>query len=170
VQTIIQAARLIREEERIRIDLVGDGQDAEWTERQLTSQPLSHVRLSRKWMTEERLVREHLARTDVCLGIFSSGPKAMDVVPAKVHLALASDRPTLTADSPAVREELLRDPGHPPVLVCPPASAQGLADALRHLRDTPALRAELATAGRAAYEKWFTPARIVDDLVARLSP
>jgi glycosyltransferase involved in cell wall biosynthesis len=123
----------------------------------------------REWMTESQLVHELVEQADVCLGIFASGPKAMDVVPAKVHLALACGRATLTADSPAVQEELLRGSDDPAVLVCPPANGPALADALRRLRDSPNLRRDLAAAGRAAYETRFTPARIVDELVARLS-
>ena len=92
------------------------------------------------------------------------------MVPAKVYLALACGRAVVTADSPAVREEVLARaaPEDPPLLVCPPADPLALAEALLRLRDDSALRARLGTAARALYEAHFRPERIVEPLAAVL--
>jgi len=170
VPTVVEAARLIAPTEGITFDLVGDGQDAGETEHDLFAAPLPHVHLQRAWMPERELIAQHVAGADVCLGIFGNGSKAMDVVPAKLHLALACARATVTANSPAVREEVLArgDASDPPVLVCPPADPAGLAASLRRLRDDPGLRERTARSGRRVYEEHFRPERIVGELCERL--
>jgi glycosyltransferase involved in cell wall biosynthesis len=169
VPIVVDAARRLPQDGSIQIDLVGDGQDADAAEAELARSPLPHLRLLRTWTSERALIDTYIADADVCLGIFAATPKALDVVPAKVYLALACRKAVLTADTPAVREELLTHaPGGPPVLTSPAGDAQGLADALLRLRDDGALRARLATAGRRLYEQRFRPELIVEQLVPAL--
>jgi glycosyltransferase involved in cell wall biosynthesis len=171
VPIILEAARRLTPSDRIGIHLVGDGQDADAAAARLAAEPLPHVRMLRSWMPESKLIEQHIQEADVCLGIFSDGPKAMDVVPAKVYLALACGRAVVTADSPAVREEILQraDPADPPLLTCRPADADDLAAALKRLRDDAELRARVARSGRRLFEEHFTAERIVAPLAQRLS-
>jgi glycosyltransferase involved in cell wall biosynthesis len=171
VEVILEAASLLPPSSGVAFDFVGDGQEAGLLERALARGPLPHVRWLRQWIPEDQLVADHVAAADVCLGIFASTPKAQDVVPAKVYLALACGRVVVTADSPAVREEILSRaaPGDQPLLVCPPGNPRALADALLSLRDDPALRLRLSTAARSLYHSHFRPERIVEPLVTALS-
>ncbi|HXF81405.1 MAG TPA: glycosyltransferase [bacterium] len=166
VPVVLDAARHLAGEEGVRFELVGDGQDAELAERQVGAWGLDRVQVRRTWMPEAELVQRHVRVADVCLGIFADRPKTMDVVPAKLYLALACGCPVVTADTPAVREEILAHapPAEPPVLLCPPGDGRALARALLRLRDDPELRAALARRGRALYERRFTPACIAADL------
>ncbi len=166
VPVILDAARHLGPDAGIIIELIGDGQDADLAEQRVRSEGLAHVRLRRTWMPESELVAHHLARADVCLGIFADRPKALDVVPAKLHLAIACGRAVVTADTPAVREELLAcAPAEaPPVLVSAPGDGKALAAALLRLRDDPALRAALGDRGRRLYAARFTPASVVERL------
>jgi glycosyltransferase involved in cell wall biosynthesis len=169
VPFIVEAARRLPPDGSIQVDLVGDGQDADAAEAELARAQLPHVRLVRGWTSERSLIETHIANADVCLGIFAATPKALDVVPAKVYLALACHKAVLTADTPAVREELLtHSPGGPPVLTCPPGDGQGLADALLRLRDDRVLCAHLGATGRSLYEQRFRPELIVEPLVPAL--
>jgi glycosyltransferase involved in cell wall biosynthesis len=166
VPVILDAARRLGPDAGVTFELIGDGQDADEAERRLAAEALHHVRLDRTWMPEGELVAHHIATADVCLGIFADRPKTRDVVPAKLYLALACGRTVVTADTPAVREEILSHAPaeEPPVLVGPPGDGAALASALIQLRDDPQLRAALAARGRAIYEERFTPARVVADL------
>ena len=168
VSTIVEAARRIPATAGVRFDLVGDGQDAPMVERMLIETPLPHVRLIRTWTSEEQLVEDHLSEADVCLGIFARRPKAMDVVPAKVYLGMACGLPVVTADSPAIREEILDHvaSGPPPLIVCPPEDPSALAECLLELRDNPERRRQVGAAARHIYELRFRPARVVTPLVA----
>ncbi len=91
---------------------------------------------------------EWMARSDLCLGIFGTSPKARRVIPNKVFDALACARAVVTADSPAVRE-LLR-PGTD-VWVCPPGDPVALADAIVTLRRDDDLRRSIAARGHARF-------------------
>lgn len=91
-----------------------------------------------------------IAAADVCLGIFGNTDKAARVIPNKVFEALALGRPLVTGDSPAARE-LLTDGMD--CLLCPMASPEGLAAAVRRLKDDQALRTRLAARGRELFER-----------------
>ncbi|MBM2811442.1 MAG: glycosyltransferase [Chloroflexi bacterium] len=171
IPVILDAARLLGPEAGISFDLVGDGQGADDAARSLAIGDLPHVSLRRDWMPESVLIDRFVANADVCLGIFAKSPKAMDVVPAKAYLALACGKPLVTADSPAVREELLgrATSNDPSLLTCTPGDAASLASALLSLRDDAALRARMGAAGRRLYLDNFTPDRIVEPLLDRLS-
>ena len=165
VPVVLEAARRIEPDEGIHIDLVGEGQQAQDAADFLTHVPLPHVKLHRGWMTEAELVERHVSCADVCLGVFAATLKAMDVVPAKIYLALACGRGVLTADTPAVREELLaRAPGDDPVALCRPGDPDALAAALRGLRDDPDRLRRTAAAGRRLYETHFRPEQVVAPL------
>jgi glycosyltransferase involved in cell wall biosynthesis len=166
VSTILDAAQELGPHAGIRFDLVGDGQDADEAERQVARERLTHVRVTRAWMPESELVARHIAAADVCLGIFGDRPKTADVVPAKLYLALASARTVVTADTPAIREEIMAraSSGAPPLCGTRPGDGADLAAALVRLRDDPALRRSLAVSGRRLYEERFTPAGVTAQL------
>jgi glycosyltransferase involved in cell wall biosynthesis len=166
VPVILDAAHRLGPDAGITFELVGDGQDADQAERRVTGEHLPHVQLHRTWVPEAELIAQHVANADVCLGIFADRPKTLDVVPAKLYLALACARPVVTADTPAVREEILAHAPSdaPPVLVCRPGDGDALASALLRLRDDPGLRSALARQGRRIYEERFTPREIVANL------
>jgi len=169
VPVILEAARRLAPDEGISFDLVGDGQQADDAERFLERHRLPHVALDRAWIPETELVERHIAPVDVCLGIFAAAPKAMDVVPAKVYLALACGRAVLTADTPAVREEILgRASGDEPLALCAADDPDALVEALRRLRDDPERRARIAAAGRRLYEAHFRPEQVVEPPVAAI--
>jgi glycosyltransferase involved in cell wall biosynthesis len=166
VSVILDAARRLGPNAGISFELIGDGENAAEAERRIAGEGLCHVSLMRTWMPEGELIARHVATADICLGIFADRPKTLDVVPAKLYLSLACGRPVVTADTPAVREEILAHaPGlEPPVLVCRPGDGDALASALVRLRDEPPLRRELAVRGRRLYEQRFTPLAVVGDL------
>ena len=73
---------------------------------------------------------EWMKRADVCLGIFGTSGKAASVIPNKVFQIVASGRPLVTRDSPAIRELLAYGP--PCVNLVTPGNALALADAIRY--------------------------------------
>ena len=103
-----------------------------------------------------------MARSDLCLGIFGTSPKARRVIPNKIFDALACARAVLTGDTPAVRE-LLR-PGND-VWVCPPGDPDPLADAIVTLRDDD-LRRAIAERGHARFRETASLDALAHDLAA----
>jgi glycosyltransferase involved in cell wall biosynthesis len=93
---------------------------------------------------------------DVCLGIFGTGRKALDVVPTKVYQGAAAGCAIVTSDTPPQRAALADA-----ALFVPPGDAKALAAALRALAED---RSEVAYLGAAAYTHavaHYTPASVV---------
>ncbi len=113
------------------------------------------------WLPSERLP-ELVGRHDVSLGIFGTGPKALNVVPTKVFQGAAAGCAVLTSDTAPQRQAL----GEAAVYV-PPGDPAALAAALRRLA---ADRVEVARLGAAAHAvalARFQPAAVVAPIQCR---
>ena len=115
-----------------------------------------------EWVPPAELPRL-VARHDVCLGIFGTGPKALRVVPNKVFQGAAAGCAILTSDTAPQRRSL----GAAAVYV-PPGDPAALATALRELaRDRAALDRARAAAREVA-RRDFAPAAVTAPLALRL--
>lgn len=125
IETIIEAARLLRAAP-VRWTLIGRGQEAPRIRAMLAADPLPALRWV-EWVPYDQLC-EWITHADVCLGIFGTSDKAASVIPNKVFQIVASGRPLVTRDSPAIRELLVDGP--PCVRLVAPNGARALADAI----------------------------------------
>ncbi|UCG17327.1 MAG: glycosyltransferase [Phycisphaerales bacterium] len=125
IGTIVRAAQAAHGE-AIRWVLIGTGQEAAGM-RALLAQAPANVEWI-EWVPYDCL-REHIARADVCLGVFGDTGKAARVIPNKVFQILSAGAPLITRDSPAIRE--LLSPDMPGVWLVPPADPDALLDAVR---------------------------------------
>jgi glycosyltransferase involved in cell wall biosynthesis len=130
IETIIGAARLMANES-VEWTIVGRGQESQKIDRLLQEVPLPKV--CRVDWVEYEVLREWIARADLCLGIFGTSEKAASVIPNKVLQVLASNRPVITRDSPAIRELLSHRP--PCVYLVDAGNPEALAGAVREHRD-----------------------------------
>ena len=146
LEHVVRAAAILEKRgEKVSIDLIGSG-DTESSVRALTEQLGVHsiTFVGRRPYDE---LPEWMARSDLCLGIFGTSPKARRVIPNKVFDALACERAVITGDTPAVRE--LLHPGDD-VWVCPPGDPEALADSIVTLRHDNDLRRSIAEAATPA--------------------
>ena len=143
IATVLAAAR---EPGVPPVRVIGDGQLGPWLAEELRRDPPPGLTWER-WVPYERLGDE-LGAAGIALGVFGTSDKAARVVPNKVWQAMAARRPVVTADTPAVREQLAD--GRSALLV-PPGDAAALAGALRRLAADPGLRERIAAAG---HERW----------------
>ena len=132
IETIIEAARLTRDRP-IHWVIIGNGQEASHIREILDQRPLPNIEWI-PWVNYNELT-EWIARADICLGIFGDTDKAARVIPNKVFQVLASGKPLITRDSPAIRE--LLDPSMPGIRLVPAANAAALADGINHLLKHP---------------------------------
>lgn len=151
-------AELHRRGVPIKATFEGTGQDAEDARRALGDAPV-------EW--NERLgfpgLPEVVASHDVCLGIFGTSEKALNVAPNKVFQGAAAGCCIVTSDTEPQRRAL-GDAG----IYVPAGNPLALADALEHLARNPeAVRDAAAAAHRRALEA-FSPKVVAADLAAAI--
>ena len=90
---IAQAIDALRGHEHLEFVLIGDGQLADEAARWLDGHPA--VTWMRGWQSP-RVLAEHLAGADICLGVFGGDGKAARVLPFKLYMALAAGKAIIT--------------------------------------------------------------------------
>ena len=122
LEVIVGAAGITQQRRPdIRWTIIGEGQLQPAIDAMIEADNIKVIERIR-WVAYEDL-REWIRRSHVCLGIFGTTAKAGRVIPNKVYQILATGRPLITADTPAIRELLSPDrnirliaPGDPDVL------------------------------------------------------
>jgi glycosyltransferase involved in cell wall biosynthesis len=156
VDVILQAAQLLRDDPRLRFELIGGGQTYEQSVRLAQSLALPNVDFIMGFFTFSQLL-PHLMQSTISLGVFGSAQKTRYVVPNKVYDGLAMGRAVITAESPALREFFA--PGEHLITV-PAGDAEALASALRALADQPERIRVLGEGGRERVRAAFLPEHI----------
>jgi len=167
IEVIVAAMTRLAAREDIEFVLIGDGQRAPLLEEFLAT-PRSRIRWLRRWHTAGELADE-VAHADICLGVFSSRPKAQRVGPLKVHAYACMGKAIITADTQWSRR-LSRDFATPPFATVPAGDPAALAATIVELADNPALRARLARASRTAYSQQLGNPHTLTRLEAVLFP
>jgi glycosyltransferase involved in cell wall biosynthesis len=164
VEVIVEAARrLATADETISFQLIGDGQTASEIVALLEQQHLPNLDWQRSMVSTEAL-QALIKEAHVVLGVFGSTVKAGNVVPYKVHQALACDRPVITRYT-----EQLAALDCPGVTLVPPGDSEALANAILALRAA-LLRGEVP-ATRPCYDQHFgsrVVASALDTALARV--
>lgn len=106
INTIIEAAKML-ENNGIHFTLIGSGQEASAIDEKINYLKIKNItRIN--WVNYEELLNE-INKACVCLGIFGESGKASRVIPNKVFQILATGKPLITRDSPAIRELIKQD-------------------------------------------------------------
>lgn len=162
---ILRAAARLADHPEVEFEIVGSGQLSAAMKALAAELALTNVTLI-DWVDYAELPA-HIARADICLGIFGDTAKAARGVPVKAFDAMAMGRPIINGDSRAAREVF--DHGENAWLV-PMGDDAALAEAILHLGADPELRHRLAVGARASFEKSYSKARIGADLLRALAP
>jgi len=103
IDTIVHAAKILEDKkEDISWVLIGKGQEQPRIDELINNLKVNSIERI-LWIPYERLI-EYIHAADICLGIFSSQGKATRVIPNKVFQILATGKPLITGDTPAIRE------------------------------------------------------------------
>jgi len=143
---ILRAAAILKDRCDIRFEIVGSGQLSEEMAGLAEGLGLKRVEFI-DWVPYTELP-SHIARADVCLGIFGDTEKAKRGVPVKAFDALAMGRPLINGDTKAAREVL--DHGESAWLV-PMANEEALARAILQIKNDERLRRKLAQGARKVF-------------------
>lgn len=159
VDVILEAARMLRGDDRIQFTIIGDGQLAPALQATIAEAERFNLAWRRGWLPLTDLAAV-VARADVCLGVFGGHGKASRVLPFKVYYALAAGKPVVT-------QSLMSLPDGLPPLPCIAVGgddtqerARRLADAVLRLAAEPALRTRLSEEAAGYFDAWLGPAAI----------
>ena len=147
VEFIVKAAKILESYPDIIFTLIGNGQEKKKIEHLVKELGLKNI-IFHGMLSIESL-RQEMANSDVCLGIFGASPKTFLVIPNKIYEAVALGKPVITADTEAIRE--LFDEND--MMLVPNANAEALAVAVIKLKNDTVLKDKLAAS---AHKKFLT--------------
>jgi glycosyltransferase involved in cell wall biosynthesis len=150
VETIVQAAGLLKEDQTIHFEMVGQGPEREKAIKLAESLGLANISFV-DWLEPGVLV-ERAARAEICLGAFGETPQSLMTVQNKIYASIAMRKPLISGDSPAVREALTHGEN---IYLCQRLNPQALAEAVAVLRDSSELRVKLAENGYRRFKEAF---------------
>ena len=164
LETVLEAAALLRDLPRVQFVLIGDGVAAAELAARAGEQGLANVRFLPRQPAGR--MPQYYALADVLLVHLKRDPLFEITIPSKTLAYLACGRPILCAvagDGAEVVESVGAG------LVCPPQEATALAQAVRELYAMPAPRRErMGQAGRQAFLAGYTRRALVDRYEALL--
>jgi glycosyltransferase involved in cell wall biosynthesis len=167
LETVIDAAALLRDRDDVVFFLRGEGPRREALEAHARELGLENVLFGGERAIEE--VPYLIARADVCVTNLLPDPYLEKIVSVKVFEYLACEKPV----AGGLRGEgarVLRESGGG--IAVEPGDPQALADAVRELLDSPERRAEMGKAGRRYVEEHHSRAAIaarLEELLAEVT-
>jgi len=150
IETLLNAAGILREEPDVFFLIVGGGNEKERMIAMAKELSLDNV------MFLDPIAKKHMpemiAAADAAVAILKNIPMFRTTYPNKVFDYMAGERPVILAIDGVIRE-LVEKAGAG--IFVPPGDALALAEAIRILRNDEGMRKEMGRRGRALVEKCF---------------
>lgn len=156
IDVILDAIRILKDEQQIEFRLVGNGQVANEITDLILQIGSERITWFADWQDANTLAQE-IADSDICLGVFGGDGKASRVLPFKIYMALAAGRAVISQKQHSLPK------GVPSLSVCwvEPSGAK-LAQAITDLVKDIKTRKMLAIAGRENYLHLLSNAAVED--------
>lgn len=154
IETIMEAAGLLADNPGFRFEIIGAGSTHASALAAAKAHGATNVRFL-GWQPYETL-NDFINSWDICLGIFGATLKASLVIPNKVFHYSACGRPTITLDTPAIREVFAHEKS---MILCKPGG-KALAEAIQGLVENTALRDAIAGQAHAIVSGQYTQRHI----------
>jgi glycosyltransferase involved in cell wall biosynthesis len=142
LEYVIEAARHLRRDSRIRFRLVGTGQEHRRLKAGYDAEPTGNVDFHDPVKQDQ--IPALIERADICLGTFGMQGKARRGVVNKTWQGMSAGRPVVTGDGPGSRS-FFEDHSH--CLLVPHGDSVALARAVMRLADDPKLASRIGAAG-----------------------
>ena len=163
VKSIVEAAQLLRNDAAIRFEMVGEGPERAAAADLAARYGLTNIVFS-PWLDKLQL-QERIAQADICLGVFGDTPQSLMTVQNKIYEGLATARPVVSGDAPAVRRAFQHGTH---LYLVERGNSAALAQAIRSLAADSTLRQRLATYGHAEFAANYTIAHTGERFAAHL--
>lgn len=164
LDTVVEAATLLRDEPGIRITLFGSGSMLPWIEQQIAERDLTNIELAGRVPPEA--MPAIYAQASALLLTIGKDEFLSKTVPSKLQSYLGAGVPVIAAtEGEAAR--VVRESGGG--ITCPPEDPAALAAAIGKLRDLDPTRvAAMRSKGLAYYDAHFEPSLLARRLVDQL--
>jgi glycosyltransferase involved in cell wall biosynthesis len=153
IDTILNAANLLKKETDIQFRMHGTGQLKETALQLARSLGLDNVTFT-GWLEDIARLSYEFAPYDVCLGAFGDTAASRMTIQNKIYEGLAMRKAVITRDSPIVRRAF-KDREH--LVLCPPDDPVTLANTIILLKDNSDLCLRVANNGYALFNERYTP-------------
>lgn len=164
LDTVLDAAELLRDTPDVRFTLVGSGSRSAWLASEIERRGLRHVALPGRF--EASAMPAIYAQADALLVSLNKSDILSQTIPSKVQSYLAAGRPLL-ASLDGEGAQVVRDANAG--FATPAEDAPALAAAVRSLRScTPAQRLEMGLRAQQFYRAHFEPHEVARTLQAQL--
>lgn len=165
LDTVLDAATLLRDEADVRFVLIGSGSRGAWLAEEVARLGLANVMLPGRF--EMSAMPAILSQADALLASMKRSPILSQTIPSKVQAYLAAGKPIL-ASMDGEGAELVVQAGAG--LASPAEDAAALATNVRRLRTmAPSERAGLGANGLSFYDRHFHPRRLAEQLIKRFN-
>lgn len=163
IEYIIEAAKILEKDKRVRFRIIGGGQEYLKIEQLAGKLKLANI----EFLPEVSfpVLVDLINESDLVLGIFGTTAKAGRVIPNKVFEGLALGKPIVTADTPAARE-LLTDGEN--VLFCQAGNSEDLAEKIALIKNDRFLSQKLGLGAELLNQSKLKPNQLVADLLDKL--
>jgi glycosyltransferase involved in cell wall biosynthesis len=155
VQTIIEAARLLIENQQIHFELIGRGPQYDRIVSLAHKYELKNVSFA-GWMETPALV-SCLSGADIILGTFGKTPQALMTMQNKIYESMAMAKPVINGHSPVMESTLQQGET---IYLCKREDPSALARAILTLYQDADLREKLSRQGNAYYLQHFSFAQL----------
>lgn len=160
VETIIQAANLLKDEPTIKFQIITRfNSKFEKLNKLVKERHLTNISFIEE--VPRSKLAELINQAHVCLGIFGDNQKAQVVIPNKIYEALACAKPSITARH-KVLSELFTDGKN--ILTVASSDPQELADKILELKKNQPRRDGIGRSAYELYQAQLTPAKIGQEL------
>lgn len=141
--TVVRAAEILRERERVHFLFVGDGKDRGKLEQEASQLGLTNLTFAGSLPKNQ--MPDVLAAADICLATLKNIKMFAMTYPNKVFDYMAAGRPTVLAIDGVIRKVVENAQGG---VYVTPGDAPALAEAVDSLAADPALRSRMGTSAR----------------------
>jgi glycosyltransferase involved in cell wall biosynthesis len=160
LDVLLESARLLKDQAEIKLVLVGDGKEKKNLQAKAAQMQLTNLIFLPSIPKKE--MAQALAAADACIAILKPLEMYKTTYPNKVFDYMAAGRPVLLLIDGVIRQVV--EAGRAGVFI-PPGDAQGLAQAICHLRANPKEGCQMGQNGRAYVEQHFDRAVIAGKLL-----
>jgi len=164
LETIVEAALILKTRRDICFYLIGDGSRASWMDEQIAIHKLDNVVMLGRYPAD--VMPDFFAKASALLVTLKDEFIFSLTVPSKVQTYLAAGRPIIAALNGEGRRIVLESKAG---IACPASDGPALAEAVARLADLPEdLRQEMGVSGQRYCKTHYNLLRLTDELILHL--